>query len=128
MASIAIGANYGQSVKAMMEAESFPGTSLLLAYSPCIEHKILFPRGLSRLAEEMQKAVEAGYWSLYRYNPALINIGANPFTLDSKRLAIPMTEFTQLENRFQTSGARSRRWRRCSARSCSSGRTRSTRR
>jgi homodimeric pyruvate:ferredoxin (flavodoxin) oxidoreductase len=104
VASLAIGANYGQSVKAMMEAEAYPGTSLLLAYSPCIEHKILFPRGLSRLAEEMQKAVESGYWSLYRYNPALINVGGNPFTLDSKRLAIAMEDFTQLENRFMTLG------------------------
>jgi pyruvate dehydrogenase (NADP+) len=101
--SIAIGANYAQSVKALVEAESFPGPSLTLCYSPCIEHKILFPRGLSRLAEEMQKAVESGYWSLYRFNPKYIGHPTeNPFTLDSKRIAIRMDQFTKLENRFQT--------------------------
>ena len=101
VASIAIGANYSQSVKALMEAEAYDGASLVLCYSPCIEHKILFPRGLSRLAEEMKKAVDSGYWSLYRYNPDRAYAGGNPFILDSKRLAIKMEEFTRLENRFQ---------------------------
>jgi len=104
VASIAMGANYGQSVKAMTEAEAFPGTSLILAYSPCIEHKILFPRGLSHLAQEMSKAVESGYWSLFRYNPARVNEDLNPFQLDAGRLSIGMEEFTGLENRFVTLG------------------------
>ena len=100
--SIAIGADYSQSVKTLIEAEAFDGASLILCYSPCIEHKILFPRGLSRLAEEMKKAVDAGYWTLYRFNPALVGVpGASPFTLDSKRLTMSMSEFTKLENRFQ---------------------------
>ena len=100
--SIAIGADYAQSVKTLIEAEAFNGASLVLCYSPCIEHKILFPRGLSRLAEEMKKAVDSGYWTLYRFNPALIGVpGASPFTLDSKRISMTMQEFTKLENRFQ---------------------------
>ena len=100
--SIAIGADYSQSVKTLLEAEAFDGASLVLCYSPCIEHKILFPRGLSRLAEEMKKAVDSGYWTLYRFNPALIGqSGASPFTLDSKRITMTMNEFTKLENRFQ---------------------------
>ena len=100
--SIAIGADYSQSVKTLIEAEAFDGASLVLCYSPCIEHKILFPRGLSRLAEEMKKAVDAGYWTLYRFNPSLIGVeGASPFILDSKRISMSMEEFTKLENRFQ---------------------------
>jgi len=102
VASVAMGANYGQTVKSFVEAEAYPGTSLILAYSPCIEHKIIFPRGLSRLSDEMKKAVDSGYWMLYRYNPLLGNQGSNPFTLDSKRLTIPMNEFTDMENRFRT--------------------------
>ena len=100
--SIAIGADYAQSVKTLIEAEAYKGASLILCYSPCIEHKILFPRGLSRLAEEMKKAVDSGYWTLYRFNPALVGVpGASPFTLDSKRLSMTMNDFTKLENRFQ---------------------------
>jgi homodimeric pyruvate:ferredoxin (flavodoxin) oxidoreductase len=102
VASIAMGADYGQSVKALVEAEAYKGPSLLLAYSPCIEHKILFPRGLSHLEEVMKQAVEAGYWSLYRYNPANRLKGENPFTLDSKRLSRTVEEFTSTENRFMT--------------------------
>ena len=101
VASIAIGANYSQSVKALVEAEAFQGPSLVLCYSPCIEHKILFPRGLSRLAEEMKKAVDSGYWALYRFNPALKAAGLPAFQLDSKRLTMQMEQFTKLENRFQ---------------------------
>ncbi|CAK0893148.1 unnamed protein product, partial [Prorocentrum cordatum] len=100
--SMAIGADYGQSVKAFLEAEAFDGPSMLLAYSPCIEHKILFPRGLSHLESVMQEAVEAGYWTLYRYNPALRAKGENPFRLDSKRLTRTVEEFTSTENRFMT--------------------------
>ena len=102
VASIAIGADYAQSVKALIEAEAFNGASLVLCYSPCIEHKILFPRGLSRLADEMKKAVDSGYWTLYRFNPALLSLpGSTPFSLDSKRISMTMNEFTKLENRFQ---------------------------
>jgi homodimeric pyruvate:ferredoxin (flavodoxin) oxidoreductase len=100
--SISMGADYGQCTKALIEAERYDGPSLILAYSPCIEHKILFPRGLSHLEEVMKQAVEAGYWSLYRYNPALRAKGENPFSLDSKRLTRTVEEFTSTENRFMT--------------------------
>jgi pyruvate/2-oxoacid:ferredoxin oxidoreductase beta subunit len=86
----------------MVEADAYPGTSLLLAYSPCIEHKILFPRGLSRLAEEMKFAAQSGYWSLYRYDPGRALEGENPFQLDQKSLPKAMGQFTGLENRFKT--------------------------
>jgi sulfite reductase alpha subunit-like flavoprotein len=102
VASIAMGADYGQSVKALVEAEAYHGPAIILAYSPCIEHKILFPRGLSHLEEVMKEAVEAGYWSLYRYNPALRAKGENPFMLDSKRITRTVEEFTSTENRFMT--------------------------
>jgi homodimeric pyruvate:ferredoxin (flavodoxin) oxidoreductase len=102
VASISMGANYGQSCKAMMEADAYPGTSLILSYAPCIEHKILFPRGLSRLAEEMKFAATSGYWPMYRYNPEKTLIGENPFTLDQKSIPRPMDKFTGLENRFKT--------------------------
>jgi homodimeric pyruvate:ferredoxin (flavodoxin) oxidoreductase len=100
VASISLGASWSQSVKALTEAESYPGTSIVLCYSPCIEHKIKFPRGLSHLAEEMAKAVKSGYWSLYRYDPRRVNQGLNPFQLDFKRLTMDMAAFTKLENRF----------------------------
>merc|ERR1719440_192284 len=100
--STAMGADYGQCVKTLIEAEAYNGPSLVLCYSPCIEHKILFPRGLSHLEEVMKQAVEAGYWSLYRYNPANRLKGENPFTLDSKRLSRTVEEFTSTENRFMT--------------------------
>merc|ERR1719345_114512 len=97
-----MGADYGQSVKALMEAEAYFGPSLILAYSPCIEHKILFPRGLSHLEEGMKQAVEAGYWNNYRFNPSLRAKGENPFILDSKRITRTVEEFTSTENRFMT--------------------------
>jgi len=100
--SISMGADYGQSVKCLIEAEAYNGPSMILAYSPCIEHKILFPRGLSHLEEVMKQAVEAGYWSLYRFNPANVAKGLNPFSLDSKRLTRTVEEFTSTENRFMT--------------------------
>ncbi len=102
VASISMGANYGQCVKAMVEADAYPGTALLLSYAPCIEHKILFPRSLSRLAEEMKFACQSGYWPLYRYDPAKTLYDENPFTLDQKALTMPMAKFTGLENRFKT--------------------------
>merc|ERR1719316_1224411 len=100
--SCSLGADYGQSVKVFQEAEAYNGPSLVLCYSPCIEHKILFPRGLSHLEEVMKQAVESGYWTLYRYNPALAAKGENPFMLDSKRLSRTVEEFTSTENRFMT--------------------------
>lgn len=80
VASVAHGANRNQLVKAMLEAEAYDGPSLIIAYSPCINHGI----NMTMSAEEAKRAVEAGYWPLYRYNPQLAAEGKNPFILDSK--------------------------------------------
>jgi pyruvate-ferredoxin/flavodoxin oxidoreductase len=82
VAQVAMGANNAQYLKALREAEAYPGPSLIIAYSPCINHGLRASMGKSQ--EEEKHAVEAGYWSLYRYNPLLENEGKNPFTLDSK--------------------------------------------
>ncbi len=82
VAQVAIGANQSQFLNALKEAESYPGPSLIIAYSPCINHGLRSSMGKSN--EEMKKAVEAGYWSLFRYNPLLEAEGKNPFQLDSK--------------------------------------------
>ena len=68
--------------KALKEAEAYPGPSLIIAYAPCINHGLR--AGMSKSQEEEKRAVEAGYWHLYRYNPLLEQEGKNPFTLDSK--------------------------------------------
>jgi len=80
VASVAMGANKNQLLKAVLEAESYQGPSLIIAYSPCINHGINM--GLSQ--EEEKKAVETGYWPLYRFDPRLKEEGKNPFILDSK--------------------------------------------
>ena len=82
VAHIAMGADYNQCIKAIEEAEAYDGPSLIIAYAPCINHGI--KTGMSTAQTEEKKAVQAGYWHLYRYNPALKNEGKNPFTLDSK--------------------------------------------
>ncbi len=82
VAQVAMGANQAQYLKALREAEAFPGPSLIIAYSPCINHGLRASMGATQTEEK--KAVEAGYWSLYRYNPALEDEGKNPFILDSK--------------------------------------------
>lgn len=82
VAQVAIGANQSQFLNAVKEAESYPGPSLIIAYSPCINHGLRNSMGKSN--EEMKRAVEAGYWSLFRYNPLLEAEGKNPFQLDSK--------------------------------------------
>ena len=81
VAQVAMGADQSQYFKALREAEAYPGPSLIIAYSPCINHGFA-SMGLSQ--EEEKKAVAAGYWSLFRYNPLLENEGKNPFQLDSK--------------------------------------------
>ncbi|MGA8019045.1 MAG: pyruvate:ferredoxin (flavodoxin) oxidoreductase [Desulfobacterales bacterium] len=82
VASVAMGANKQQLVKALAEAEAYNGPSLILAYSPCINHGIM--RGMGHSQDEEKLAVQSGYWPLYRYNPQLKAEGKNPFTLDSK--------------------------------------------
>ena len=82
VAHIAMGANPAQCIKAIAEAEAYDGPSLIIAYAPCINHGI--KTGMATAQAEEKKAVEAGYWHLYRYNPALKAEGKNPFALDSK--------------------------------------------
>lgn len=98
VAKIALGANMNQAIKAIKEAEEYPGTSLIVAYSPCINHGIV--KGMSHATREQKDAVEAGYWHLYRYNPLLEKEGKNPFILDSKDPTRPYNEFLQGENRY----------------------------
>jgi pyruvate-ferredoxin/flavodoxin oxidoreductase len=80
VATVAMGANRNQLLKAMIEAESYDGPSLIIAYSPCINHGI----DMSQSVEESKRAVECGYWNLYRFDPRKEEAGENPFTLDSK--------------------------------------------
>ncbi|MBR5848902.1 MAG: pyruvate:ferredoxin (flavodoxin) oxidoreductase, partial [Bacteroidaceae bacterium] len=82
VAQIAMGASYDQCLKAIREAEAYPGPSLVIAYAPCINHGIR--KGMGKAQAEQAAAVECGYWHLWRYNPALEAEGKNPFVLDSK--------------------------------------------
>ena len=77
-----MGSNKQQALKAMVEAEAYDGPSLILAYSPCINHGI--KKGMGKTQEETRLAVASGYWPLYRYNPLMTKEGKNPFVLDSK--------------------------------------------
>ncbi len=98
VAQIAMGADYNQTVKAIAEAESYDGPSLIIAYAPCISHGIQAGMGCSQ--QEEDKAVKAGYWHLFRYNPALKQDGKNPFQLDSKEPTLAYGEFLSGENRY----------------------------
>ena len=82
VAQIAMGANQNQCLQALREAEAYPGPSLVIAYSPCINHGL--KKGMGKAQAEEAAAVECGYWHLWRYNPALEEQGKNPFSLDSK--------------------------------------------
>ncbi|MBN2398818.1 MAG: pyruvate:ferredoxin (flavodoxin) oxidoreductase, partial [Candidatus Aminicenantes bacterium] len=98
VASVALGANMNQVVKAFLEAEAYPGPSIVIAYSPCIMHGI--DMGFS--SAETKKAVQSGYWPLYRYNPALSAEGKNPFVYESKDPTLSMQDFLAKEIRFAT--------------------------
>lgn len=82
VAQVAMGANQNQYFKAIKEAEAYPGPSLIIAYAPCISHGLRIGMGASQ--REMKRAVECGYWQMYRFNPTLEQQGKNPFVLDSK--------------------------------------------
>ncbi|MDO4379897.1 MAG: thiamine pyrophosphate-dependent enzyme, partial [Clostridia bacterium] len=82
VAQIAMGANMNQTIKALTEAEAYHGPSIVIAYAPCEMHSI--KGGMVNCQNEMKKAVECGYWNMFRYNPALKAEGKNPFTIDSK--------------------------------------------
>ncbi len=84
VAQVAMGADNAQTLKAIREAEAYPGPSLVIAYAPCINHGLKRKGGMGRSQNEEKLAVECGYWHLWRYNPLLADEGKNPFTLDSK--------------------------------------------
>ena len=98
VASVAMGANKNQLLKAFQEAEAHPGPSLILCYAPCINQGIR--KGMGKTQEEMKLAVETGYWPLYRYNPALAAEGKNPFTFESKSPDGTLQAFLSGENRY----------------------------
>jgi pyruvate-ferredoxin/flavodoxin oxidoreductase len=100
VASVAMGYSKKQLMKAVVEAESYDGPSLILAYSPCINHGIL--KGMGKSQEEEKLAVQCGYWPLYRYNPRLKAEGKNPFILDSKEPDGSLQEFLSGEIRYAT--------------------------
>jgi pyruvate-ferredoxin/flavodoxin oxidoreductase len=97
VASLAVGANDAQTVRAIIEAESFDGPSLLLCYSPCIAHGF----DLRYQLDQQRRAVESGYWPLYRFDPRRAEKGKNPFQLDSKAPTLPLEEFVYRENRYR---------------------------
>jgi len=98
VAQIAMGANQAQTMKALAEAEAYPGPSLIIAYAPCITHGL--KSGMDQSQAEMKKAVDCGYWALYRYNPQLKDSGKNPFTLDSKEPTGNFRDFILGEVRY----------------------------
>ena len=98
VAQIAMGADPAQTIKAIAEAEAYNGPSLIIGYAPCEMHGL--KGGMTNCQGEMKKAVEAGYWDLFRYNPALKAQGQNPFTLDSKEPTGNYQEFLKGENRY----------------------------
>ena len=98
VARVAIGANPSQTVKAFIEAEAYPGPSLIIAYSHCIAHGINMTAGY----QEQKKAVTCGYWLLCRFNPQLKDQGKNPLQLDSKAPTLDFEEYAYGQNRYRT--------------------------
>ncbi len=98
VAQIAMGANQAQALKAIAEAEAYPGPSLIIGYAPCEMHSI--KGGMTNCQTEMKKAVDCGYWNLFRYNPALIAEGKNPFIMDSKAPTGSYRDFIMNEARY----------------------------
>ncbi|MDR0755894.1 MAG: pyruvate:ferredoxin (flavodoxin) oxidoreductase, partial [Puniceicoccales bacterium] len=97
VAQVAIGANPGQAINAIMEANSYSGPSLIIAYSHCIEHGYDLKYGV----EQQRLAVESGYWPLYRFDPRRTLQNENPMQLDAVEAKIPLVEYLQRENRFK---------------------------
>ncbi len=98
VASIAMGYNKNQAMQAIMEAEAYPGPAIIIAYAPCINHGI----DMSQAMKHEKKAVETGYWMLYRYNPLKKAEGKNPLTLDSKEPTGDVLEFIESEKRYSS--------------------------
>ena len=100
VAQIAMGADYNQTLKALREAESYDGPSLIIAYAPCINHGI--KAGMDKSMDEMKHAVKSGYWNLLRYNPALKAEGKNPLILDSGEASENYRDFIMGEVRYNS--------------------------
>lgn len=99
VAQIALGANSMQTIKAIDEAERYPGPSIIIAYTPCINHGV--KGGMSETLALAKEAVESGYWQLYRYNPLLVEKGKNPMVIDYKRTDFSkMRDFLEKQTRF----------------------------
>ncbi|MCH5153152.1 MAG: pyruvate:ferredoxin (flavodoxin) oxidoreductase [Clostridiales bacterium] len=98
VAQVGMGASQAQLVKALAEAEAYHGPSLIIAYAPCINHGM----NMGKSQEEIKRAVDCGYWQLYRYNPDLIEQGQNPFILDSKEPTADYQEFIKSETRYSS--------------------------
>jgi pyruvate-ferredoxin/flavodoxin oxidoreductase len=98
VASVALGANDVHTIKAFLEAESYDGPSIIIAYSTCIAHGIDMRKGM----QQMKAAVDSGHWILYRYDPRLVEQGKNPMTLDSREPSIPVENYIYNETRYKT--------------------------
>jgi pyruvate-ferredoxin/flavodoxin oxidoreductase len=97
VAAVALGANDAQTIRAFMDAESYDGPSIIIAYSHCIAHGI----DMSRAMQQQKAAVNSGHWLLYRYDPRMTEQGKNPLTLDSKSPSIPIKEYAYSETRYK---------------------------
>ena len=100
VAQVAMGADPAQTLKAVREAESYDGPSLIIAYAPCINHGV--KAGMNKSMAEMRHAVRSGYWNLLRYNPALKAEGKNPLTLDSGEANESYRDFIMGEVRYNS--------------------------
>ncbi|MBQ5840784.1 MAG: pyruvate:ferredoxin (flavodoxin) oxidoreductase, partial [Clostridia bacterium] len=100
VAQIAMGADMNQTIKAIAEAEAYPGPSLIIGYSPCEMHSI--KGGMVNCQAEMKKAVDCGYWNMFRFNPAAKAEGKNPFTMDSKAPTTSYRDFIMNEARYSS--------------------------
>ena len=100
VAQVGMGADKGQLMKAIIEAEAYDGPSLIIAYAPCINHGL--KKGMGKSQENIKDAVESGYWNLYRYNPQLKAKGQNPFILDSKAPSKSFRDFIMGQVRYSS--------------------------
>lgn len=98
VAQVCMGADRAQTLKAIVEAEAYDGPSIIIGYAPCVNHGIRAGMGCAQ--QQQKRAVESGYWALYRYHPGRAKAGENPFTLDSKQPTLPFAEYLDSETRF----------------------------
>ena len=98
VAQIAMGADMNQTIKTLVEAEAYPGPSIVIGYAPCEMHGV--KGGMGNCQSEMKRAVEAGYWQMFRYNPSLKAEGKNPLIIDSKAPTGSYIDFIKSETRY----------------------------